>query len=537
MPSTLPALPPPAPLPPRVALPPAPRDASPRRRESASPRAPATAMRSGPATWFLSFTLAGLALWSHAAGVLPVALEVDGHRRPVVSRAGTVGELLRQEGVSLGPGDQVRPPVRQALRAGLRVTVQHAREVRLRADGRSLTLRSLAPNARGLLAEAGLSLGPEDLLLLDGRPLAPDSPLPPLPGLAPAPRGGARVALAAEEAAAPLDRAPPAPAPVLHLTLLRPVPFTVVEEGVSLSLRGAGATVAEALAAAGIAVDADDAIAPGPEARFKAGMTVQVSRASQIEVEVDGERRPYRVSAGTVGQALARLGLALGGRDYSLPAADTPLQAGMSVKLVRVREDVQLREEEIPFPTESEVAPELPLGETQVLQAGSPGLIRQRIVLTYENGRLVNRQVAEEEVVREPVPQRQQVGSQVVWRTVETEQGPMRYFARIRVYATSYSASRAGTPKTAPWYGITRSGLKMRKGIVAVDRRLIPLGTNLFVPGYGVGLAGDTGGGIKNFHIDLGYDDDNYVSWHQWVELYLLEPVPNGIDLGRLMQR
>jgi 3D (Asp-Asp-Asp) domain-containing protein len=233
---------------------------------------------------------------------------------------------------------------------------------------------------------------------------------------------------------------------------------------------------------------------------------------------------------------LARAGLALAGRDYSIPGADAPLQAGMTVKVVRVREDVQLKEDEIPFETEAQVDPELPLGETQVLRAGENGLVRRRIVLTYENGRLINRQVAEEERLKEPVSQQIRTGSKVVWRTVETEQGPMRYFAQLRVYATSYSAARAGTPKSAPWYGRTRMGLVMRKGIVAVDRRLIPLGTNLYVPGYGVGLAGDTGGGIKNFHIDLGYDDDNYVSWHQWVELYLLEPVPSGMDLSRLVR-
>ncbi|HEX5632742.1 MAG TPA: 3D domain-containing protein, partial [Gemmatimonadales bacterium] len=117
-------------------------------------------------------------------------------------------------------------------------------------------------------------------------------------------------------------------------------------------------------------------------------------------------------------------------------------------------------------------------------------------------------------------------GTQIAWGTVDTPEGPKRYWRKLRVYATSYSASRAGTPKSAPWYGRTRLGLQMRKGIVAVDPRLIPLGTNLYVPDFGVGLAGDTGGGIRNYHIDLGFDDDNYESWHRSVDLYLLEPLP-----------
>jgi 3D (Asp-Asp-Asp) domain-containing protein len=114
---------------------------------------------------------------------------------------------------------------------------------------------------------------------------------------------------------------------------------------------------------------------------------------------------------------------------------------------------------------------------------------------------------------------------------VNTEAGPKRYWRHLRVYATSYSASRAGTPKSVPWYGKTRLGWVMRHGIVAVDPRFIPLRTELFVPGYGVGVAGDTGGGIKRYHIDLGFDDDNYQSWHQWVDLYLLEPLPPERDI------
>ncbi|HQZ72639.1 MAG TPA: ubiquitin-like domain-containing protein [Anaerolineae bacterium] len=520
-------LPPPAPLP-------LVRRPAPRRRPRAA--APST---TGPATWLLSFGLAflgGMAYWQSA---VPLRLEVDGQARALRSRAGTVGTMLREAGVRLDAGDHVQPPIGARLQAGARVKVIHARSWLLKVDGRRLELRSLAPNPAGVLAEAGILLGPSDRLLLDGRISAADAKLAPLPGLAPPVHTARRVALAAE--AVPPEGAPPAdpnpnPKARLRLEVLRARPFTVVEDGVTLAAKATGATVEEALMAAGFALDADDELAPARQAPYRPGMTVLLSRATSLVVQADGETRQLRVSGSTVGQALARAGLALGGRDYSIPGADAPLQADMTVKVVRVREDVQLKEEEIPFETETQVDAELPLGENEVLREGQSGLIRRRIVLTYENGRLMNRQVAEEERLREPVSQLLRTGSKVVWRTVETEQGPMRYFARLRVYATSYSAARAGTPITAPWYGYTRSGQKMRRGIVAVDRKLFPLGTNLYVPGYGVGLAGDTGGGIKNFHIDLGYDDDNYVSWHQWVELYLLEPVPPGMDLSRLVR-
>ncbi|MCL6512494.1 MAG: hypothetical protein K6U78_17620, partial [Anaerolineae bacterium] len=47
--------------------------------------------------------------------------------------------------------------------------------------------------------------------------------------------------------------------------------------------------------------------------------------------------------------------------------------------------------------------------------------------------------------------------------------------------------------------------------------------------GIGKGYAADTGGWIKNYRIDLGYDDDNLKLWYRWVDVYLLTPVPNQI--------
>jgi 3D (Asp-Asp-Asp) domain-containing protein len=75
----------------------------------------------------------------------------------------------------------------------------------------------------------------------------------------------------------------------------------------------------------------------------------------------------------------------------------------------------------------------------------------------------------------------------------------------------------------------------MRGGIVAVDPRVINLGSSVYVPGYGVGFVGDTGGAIIGRRIDLGYDDDKLVDWYRWVDVYLLEPVPPSYQIRYLL--
>ncbi|MBR4030800.1 MAG: 3D domain-containing protein, partial [Clostridia bacterium] len=61
-------------------------------------------------------------------------------------------------------------------------------------------------------------------------------------------------------------------------------------------------------------------------------------------------------------------------------------------------------------------------------------------------------------------------------------------------------------------YGITASGMRAQVGVVAVDRRVIPLGTKLYIEAvdgswvYGNAIAGDTGGAIKGNRVDLFFD-------------------------------
>ena len=194
------------------------------------------------------------------------------------------------------------------------------------------------------------------------------------------------------------------------------------------------------------------------------------------------------------------------------------------VKIVRVSEVTLVESEGIPFESISVPDDTLEIDHQRLSQAGVNGEYRKRWKVRYEDGAEASRSLVDEWRAAAPVPRIMAYGRMLVPRTLDTPDGPVTYWRKIRMYATSYSPARSGTPKTAPWYGRTRIGMTLRKGLVAIDPKVIPFHTPLYIPGYGKALAADTGGGVRGKWIDLGFEDHNYESWHWWVDVYVLEP-------------
>lgn len=90
----------------------------------------------------------------------------------------------------------------------------------------------------------------------------------------------------------------------------------------------------------------------------------------------------------------------------------------------------------------------------------------------------------------------------------------------VEVIATGYTAGIESTGKKPghPQYGITYSGVKVRRGTVstiAADPSVFPIGTLLYIPGYGYGVVADTGSAIKGRKIDLYFETKKQV-FKQW---------------------
>ena len=103
-------------------------------------------------------------------------------------------------------------------------------------------------------------------------------------------------------------------------------------------------------------------------------------------------------------------------------------------------------------------------------------------------------------------------------QTISSPNGSLLYTQKLRVFATSYDPFCPGCS------AYTATGLKAGYGVIAVDPNIIPLGTKVYVPGYGEAIAGDTGGAIKGAVIDLGFDNIVNGWWSaRFTDIYILQ--------------
>ncbi len=119
-------------------------------------------------------------------------------------------------------------------------------------------------------------------------------------------------------------------------------------------------------------------------------------------------------------------------------------------------------------------------------------------------------------------------------------------YQKMKVLATGYTAGFESTGKipSHPEYGITYSGVHVKREVdgystIAADLNVFPLGTILYIPGYGYGVVADIGSAIKGNKIDLYFDTVKDV-FQQWgkkdVTVYVIKR-GNGVITENLLNQ
>ncbi len=426
-----------------------------------------------------------------------VALQINGQTTSVATLALTVRDVLRQEGVVLAPADWLWPAPDQRLGQGDAIRFEQAARVTIWDRSRQFQTDSPERRPANLLAMVGLALYPGDQILLDGEPVSPGQLLP--------------------------------RASAYRLLVRRAVRIDLQAGAMSQILYTTAPTFGQALTEVGLELRVSDQISPPLDTPLKEDLIAEILPSINLTIQDQDRRILARSAAPTVGQALAEAGLALVGLDYSQPAADQPLPKDGQIRVVRVVEQVAIEQEPLAFETELQPAPEVELDSQTILQPGEYGLLARRVRTRIENGQQVSQKVESEWVARQPKNRIVGYGTKVVIRTLNTPDGPIQYWRMVTMYATSYSPCRIFKDRCDSY---TASGATLKKGIAAMTGQWYYYtgGDQVYVPDYGIATVADTGGGIAGrYWIDLGYSEEDYVSWHQYVSVYFLAPVPSQI--------
>lgn len=289
---------------------------------------------------------------------------------------------------------------------------------------------------------------------------------------------------------------------------------TLVVDGSSKSVSTAATSVSSLLREARVRVDSGDLVSPAPSSSLDDGLVVVVRHAVPVTLDLGGQRLQLDVFGHTVADALVMAGLDPTGGITTDPTVDTSLTAGMTIRAADVFLRVQEQEVHVPYRTVLEGDPKLPTGRRVVKTKGVRGTAVRVWQVLVTGGVAGPRTLKNETVITPAVDEVVKVGTKhafrqliaVSTRSQSAGQGaptPAIDGVTLLVEATAYTPYACG--QDASWIARRRCLFHIPDGwgVVAVDPRVIPLGSRLFVEGYGYAVAADTGTAIKGRRIDV----------------------------------
>lgn len=302
--------------------------------------------------------------------------------------------------------------------------------------------------------------------------------------------------------------------------------------------------IADFLQDEGLVFSEHDDLSFHVEDEIVSGLSLDVTTAFEVTINDAGEKQTVWTTGGSIADLLDQHNITLEKKlDKIKPALDEELENETLITITRVEKAKDIIEEKIDFETEKREDNTLAKGKEKVISEGKQGTIVKTFEITKENGKEVNRELKDEEVkvatenrvvavgTKEPEQPKQELVTLAEKKqsnssnkeTNASESTSNSDDEVLYMNATAFSADCKGCS------GVTATGINLNDNpdlkVIAVDPSVIPLGTKVWVEGYGNAVAGDTGGAITGNRIDVHVPTKADASRYGWkkVKVKILE--------------